>query len=223
MRGKRPNDRGVTPVIAVVLMVAITVILASVVGTYTLSATNDVSDSSPNMAFAFEQKNITYSIRIGGTGGSFQDEFYTVNVVYEAGPPVDLDNIKVTMDAGPHPSDSGQAFWLDESDGGGDWDGIDLPFRGDGENPETLKPGDESGPLMLPYDPDNPKGRSRSIENIDTKNTVESYNTNYGTGGLTTDYGAPHTGFARPSAGTTVRVIWTKGTQKEVLAKHVIK
>ncbi len=48
------DDRAVSPVIGVILMVAITVILAAVIGTFVLGLGDQVSDTTPNTQLAFD-------------------------------------------------------------------------------------------------------------------------------------------------------------------------
>jgi flagellin-like protein len=48
------NDSAVSPVIGVVLMVAITVILAAVIGTFVLGLGDQVQDTAPQATFAFD-------------------------------------------------------------------------------------------------------------------------------------------------------------------------
>ncbi|RDZ52397.1 type IV pilin [Haloferax sp. Atlit-6N] len=48
------EDRAVSPVIGVILMVAITVILAAVIGTFVLGLGDQVSETSPQASFAFD-------------------------------------------------------------------------------------------------------------------------------------------------------------------------
>jgi flagellin-like protein len=48
------EDRAVSPVIGVILMVAITVILAAVIGTFVLGLGDQVSESAPQAQFTFE-------------------------------------------------------------------------------------------------------------------------------------------------------------------------
>jgi flagellin-like protein len=48
------EDRAVSPVIGVILMVAITVILAAVIGTFVLGLGDQVSDNAPQASFSFE-------------------------------------------------------------------------------------------------------------------------------------------------------------------------
>lgn len=52
------DDRAVSPVIGVILMVAITVILAAVIGTFVLGLGDQVSQTTPNASFQFDyEKN----------------------------------------------------------------------------------------------------------------------------------------------------------------------
>ena len=48
------DDRAVSPVIGVILMVAITVILAAVIGSFVLGLGNSVQQTAPNANFDFE-------------------------------------------------------------------------------------------------------------------------------------------------------------------------
>jgi flagellin-like protein len=48
------EDRAVSPVIGVILMVAITVILAAVIGTFVLGLGDQVSENAPQASFSFD-------------------------------------------------------------------------------------------------------------------------------------------------------------------------
>ncbi|WP_373189966.1 type IV pilin [Halolamina sp.] len=48
------DDRAVSPVIGVILMVAITVILAAVIGTFVLGLGDQVQDTTPQVSFGFD-------------------------------------------------------------------------------------------------------------------------------------------------------------------------
>ena len=48
------DDRAVSPVIGVILMVAITVILAAVIGSFVLGLGNSVQQTAPNANFQFD-------------------------------------------------------------------------------------------------------------------------------------------------------------------------
>ncbi len=53
------DDRAVSPVIGVILMVAITVILAAVIGTFVLGLGDQVQSTTPQASFGFETNNDT--------------------------------------------------------------------------------------------------------------------------------------------------------------------
>ena len=53
------DDDAVSPVIGVILMVAITVILAAVIGTFVLGLGDQVQSTSPQASFAFDYTNNT--------------------------------------------------------------------------------------------------------------------------------------------------------------------
>lgn len=82
------EDRAVSPVIGVILMVAITVILAAVIGSFVLGLASDVSEASPTAQISFEydsgagdvtlihEGGSTFSndaVRLTGTGGTNDD------------------------------------------------------------------------------------------------------------------------------------------------------
>jgi flagellin-like protein len=58
------DDEAVSPVIGVILMVAITVILAAVIGTFVLGLGDQVQDSAPQASFSFD---FTDDTTISGT------------------------------------------------------------------------------------------------------------------------------------------------------------
>ena len=64
------NDRGVSPVIGVILMVAITVILAAVIGTFVLGLGQDVSQTAPQASITFQNDtDVAGNITIAHEGG----------------------------------------------------------------------------------------------------------------------------------------------------------
>ena len=84
------DDNAVSPVIGVILMVAITVILAAVIGTFVLGLGDRVSEASPNAQFTFEY---------GTTGAG--NEF--IEVQHDGGDGVEGDQL--SLNAG------GQEVW----------------------------------------------------------------------------------------------------------------
>jgi flagellin-like protein len=88
------EDRAVSPVIGVILMVAITVILAAVIGTFVLGLGDQVSESAPQASFSFDFEANNGDGFNGGTGATGD----YVNVTHEGGETLESNNINVTGD-----------------------------------------------------------------------------------------------------------------------------
>ncbi|MGZ0746683.1 type IV pilin [Haloparvum sp. AD34] len=69
------DDRAVSPVIGVILMVAITVILAAVIGTFVLGLGDSLSESAPQATFDWNQEEgeNTSKVTVQHTGGDSID------------------------------------------------------------------------------------------------------------------------------------------------------
>jgi flagellin-like protein len=76
------DDDAVSPVIGVILMVAITVILAAVIGTFVLGLGNEVQQNSPTASITFDQQ---------GDAGSAD-----VKVAHDGGDTLNTDDIDIT-------------------------------------------------------------------------------------------------------------------------------
>lgn len=81
------DDRGVSPVIGVILMVAITVILAAVIATFVLGLGDSLSNQAPQANWEVSTNNI-------GDGDATNDE---VTLTHTGGDSVDASNLKVTI------------------------------------------------------------------------------------------------------------------------------
>jgi flagellin-like protein len=90
------DDQAVSPVIGVILMVAITVILAAVIGTFVLGLGGQVQDTGPSASFSFSVESSD------GTGGSAvnpgdSDGEY-VKATHDGGESIDRTNILISED-----------------------------------------------------------------------------------------------------------------------------
>ncbi len=81
------EDRAVSPVIGVILMVAITVILAAVIGTFVLGLGDSVQQQSPTANFAGDQ----------GTETVDNDPVTSLTITHEGGDSVAQENLDVTV------------------------------------------------------------------------------------------------------------------------------
>jgi flagellin-like protein len=68
------DDDAVSPVIGVILMVAITVILAAVIGTFVLGLGDQVQSTTPQAQFTFDEDSGANEITITHDGGDPVDE-----------------------------------------------------------------------------------------------------------------------------------------------------
>jgi len=75
------DDDAVSPVIGVILMVAITVILAAVIGTFVLGLGGQVQDTAPNAQFTWNEES----------NGN-------LTITHDGGQSVDVNNMNVTGD-----------------------------------------------------------------------------------------------------------------------------
>jgi len=73
------DDRAVSPVIGVILMVAITVILAAVIGTFVLGLGDQVQSTTPQASFGFDTS----------------DSKEVVTITHESGDTIDANNLQV--------------------------------------------------------------------------------------------------------------------------------
>lgn len=88
------NDRAVTPALSVILIVAITVILAATIGGYAIGVTDDI-DQRPTYAaleLTFDEEPAAKNV---------YDEFrWDIELTHTGGDPVDADEIVVQLDHG---------------------------------------------------------------------------------------------------------------------------
>ncbi|MUV87011.1 type IV pilin [Natronomonas sp. CBA1123] len=95
------ENRAVSPVIGVILMVAITVILAAVIGTFVLGLGDQVQQTSPNAQWNWDQS-------IADTTNT--DSADTLTITHEGGDTVDVTLLEVSGSAiinGPHCNSNG--------------------------------------------------------------------------------------------------------------------
>jgi flagellin-like protein len=101
------KDRAVSPVIGVILMVAITVILAAVIGAFVLEI-GDQQETSPNTSFSTEERNMYYFVSAGGGGHRWNTTL--VSFTHGGGETIQVDQIDFTAKGndsvwGPQPQE----------------------------------------------------------------------------------------------------------------------
>lgn len=97
------DNKAVSPVIGVILMVAITVILAATVGTFVLGTTDGIGETSPQVSVSVEDVDTaTDTITIKHNGGEefTQDNTEEIRVLVEGSQEASLTGSSVEFSAG---------------------------------------------------------------------------------------------------------------------------
>jgi len=98
------DEKAVSPVIGVILMVAITVILAAVIGTFVLGLGDQVQETTPNANFAFDYT---------------EDDSDTLEITHETGDELEAQNVEVVVSGAGDANADGTYTWT-----GPDGDGL---------------------------------------------------------------------------------------------------
>jgi len=85
------DDRAVSPVTGVILMVAITVILAAVIGTFVLGLGEQVQQTTPQASFSFDYDTANDTVTVVHEGGDTlnSDNTNTVTIIDSSGAETD--------------------------------------------------------------------------------------------------------------------------------------
>ena len=102
------DDDAVSPVIGVILMVAITVILAAVIATFVLGLGDQVSETAPQASFSFDYE---------GNGGA-------LDITHSGGATLDIARVSIAASSGVNDADIGG--WPDSEINAGDTLTIDA-------------------------------------------------------------------------------------------------
>ena len=89
------DDDAVSPVIGVILMVAITVILAAVIGSFVLGLGNQVSEAQPSPNIQFNYSNVS-------------NDFTNVGVTHRGGDQLNQEDLNISV--------AGTVYWSQGSD-----------------------------------------------------------------------------------------------------------
>lgn len=86
---KQESERAVSPVIGVILMVAITVILAAVIGTFVLGLGDNLDNNSPTASLNIQDHDDAFADDGGGMGA--------LVISHKGGDPVEYQNLKIVV------------------------------------------------------------------------------------------------------------------------------
>ena len=91
------DDDAVSPVIGVILMVAITVILAAVIATFVLGLGEQVSDTAPQASFSYDyDTGATGDDSFGSASGDFSDANGQLTITHSGGATIAADQLGVS-------------------------------------------------------------------------------------------------------------------------------
>jgi flagellin-like protein len=116
------EDRAVSPVIGVILMVAITVILAAVIGTFVLGLGDQVSENAPQAQFSFEFGN-------DFADGNGDTDEQGITVIHDGGDAIAREDIDFVV--------GGQNLFASDGTINGSISGVVAGGNGDASDPGT--------------------------------------------------------------------------------------
>lgn len=108
----KKQERAVAPVISVILMVAITVILAAVIATFALGIGEQTSNTGPSASFGFEQEQVTFQDDFGAA-----NETTVVRITHKSGDTIKRKNMEVLINGEPAWDPEGMGIEPDTDDG----------------------------------------------------------------------------------------------------------
>jgi len=110
------DDRAVSPVIGVILMVAITVILAAVIGTFVLGLGDQVQSTTPQASFGFEKSTTDVEVDVVDDTTTDTITVTSVTITHESGDTIDANNLDVSVNGATAYTNAGDATDTDDAD-----------------------------------------------------------------------------------------------------------
>lgn len=207
------DNLGVSSILAVVLILTSTVVVAALVGTTALEINSIVDESPPQAQFEIVQNN-QYEV-VSDRGGNA--ELKAVTITHTGKEEIDFEKLRVTVNQEPAYAYTTDADYFTEHDNG--WAGPIEPWQGD----DTISSGDETTIIAsTSYIEDSdvtvdPETKQRVLFNFGTKTTEEL-------GELWFDGSWQATnGDSLLESGDRVRVSWESGEESQILAEHKIQ
>ena len=211
----RTDETGVSPVIGTILMVAVTVIIAAVIGSSALGIADDVSETPPKAQFDVElveeETTISNNWEI--------NDFNTISVEHVGGESVDPDNIEIQVDGNkaytihrdedPSTNDAPSGtYWGARGDNSDKYPDA-VPIQEYFESDETLSAGSNIPILASDVDGLNVEQPNMYYKNTDIQ-IRERDEANY----------APEE--VGITEGAEVTIVWNAGSSSQVLVKETV-
>jgi flagellin-like protein len=90
------DERAVSPVIGVILMVAITVILAAVIGAFVLEI-GDQQETAPNTSFDSDERRILMTMNPGSDSGDYKANRTQIEVTHAGGDVLEITQVRMKI------------------------------------------------------------------------------------------------------------------------------
>jgi len=199
------DDRAVSPVIGVILMVAITVILAAVIGSFVLGLGDQLQETNPQANFGFD----TTTVDIANSDGGGSTPVTAVTITHQTGDSIESSNLNVVVNGAQAYTESSST----DNQVAGTFDGEVSA----GTSITILGATDASA-----VEPGNSEWRyDTETAGDSTENTLDIIDPD-GTSGTTV--GDPQADSVGLSSEDTVRVVWSSdsGGSSSTLAKFTL-
>lgn len=215
------DEAGVSPVIGVILMVAVTVIIAAVIGSSALGISDEVSESPPTAQFETELVEKDYTMTSDyGTGDA--DVVY---IEHNGGESIDLSNINIQVDSNeaytihrdedPTVEDAPSGTYYGSSDVHPNADGYPdlVPVEEFFDDEETLAAGDSIPILAANTDNLDMENNDNNIYYLAQNEDVHVHHRD------SSDYDSDEVGL---KPGAKIVIQWESGSTSQVLYEGTI-
>jgi flagellin-like protein len=139
-----PEDRAVSPVVGVAILVGITVILASVVGAFVFGLVS-IGESSPDASFTFSQKTSAFDTDNQDGGGTDINDadlnMKTVRVTHNSGEAIQLNQLVPKVSGNKSDPQSNESVYEIDYNGDEDVDDYHLVLNKTSGSNSVFKPG----------------------------------------------------------------------------------
>jgi flagellin-like protein len=137
---KNQDERAVSPVVGVAILVGITVILASVVGAFVFGLVS-IGESSPDASFAFSQSTQNFSTDAGDPLEGADRNMKTVRVTHNSGEAIQMSQLLAKVSGNKSDPQSNESVYEIEYEGDTARDGWHLVLNDSAGNRNVFKPG----------------------------------------------------------------------------------
>jgi len=204
------DDTGVSPVIGVILMVAVTVIIAAVIGSSVLGMADSASETPPQASLSIEQGQ--YNVKESGGTHTFSP---VVNIKHQSGDKIEYSNLEITVDGKTAQSFVAKSEPAPYGSSGGPWVADATSEYFNQNSPFTA--GDTI--MILTASSEISNNRDRVMEMEENGNDLEWRDLS-----STNDYlGTVGSNDWTFEPGQTVRVTWTSGDSSSILYEYEIQ